>query len=79
MKERPTFEELRLRASTGKRYADVPGTGPEGATCKTCDHLRYTGTNKRFPKCGRTKYTRGDATTIKTSSPACSQYAKVTP
>lgn len=73
---RPTLDELRARhgAMQGGRYADAPGSGPEGKTCKSCAWLRYTGHSKRFPKCGRTKYTRGDATTIKTGSPACRLY-----
>jgi len=72
---RPTMEELRAIALVqGKRYADMPGTGPDGATCKTCAWLTYTGNVKRFPKCGKTAFTHGDATTIKTSSPACRKY-----
>ena len=75
---RPTMEELRARVGVqGKKYADMPGTGPEGRTCKTCAFLAYSGSYKgpkRWPKCGKTKWTHGDATTIKTSSPACRLY-----
>lgn len=74
---RPTMEELRAKlGQMDKRYGDIPGTGPAGATCKTCAFLRYTGNVKHYPKCGKTKYTHGDATTIKTSSPACRLYQR---
>lgn len=72
---RPTMDELRAKAGRmNARYAEEPGTGPQGETCKTCAHLRYTGHAKHYPKCGKTKYTHGDATTIKTSSRACRLY-----
>ena len=75
MSTRPTLDELRARLGTqGTRYADMPGTGPAGTTCKSCAFLAYTGNVKRYPKCGRTSFTHGDATTIKTSSPSCRLY-----
>ena len=79
----PTIEELRARAGAlhgrakpgwWKRYAGEPGTGPVGKTCKTCAFKRYAGHATQHPKCGLIPYTHGDATTIKTSSPACSLY-----
>lgn len=81
----PTLEELRallpLRG-TKKRglYAAAPGTGPAGETCRTCAHKTYTGqsTRARHPKCGLTKYTHGDATTIRTSTPACKHWTAST-
>lgn len=77
---RPTLDELRAKigAQTGPgggkiRYADVPGTGPEGKTCGDCAFLRNTGNPGMKPhyKCGKTTYTAGDATTIKARTPAC--------
>jgi len=74
---RPTMEELRAQVGAqgdkARRYAAEPGTGPAGATCHSCAFLRYTG-HAKYPKCGRTKYTRGDATTIRTRTPACRLY-----
>lgn len=73
----PTLDELRAQVITGTRkYADTPGTGPEGTTCHSCRHVRYTDPQgrARHPKCGLTNYTRGDATTIKTSTPSCRRY-----
>lgn len=62
-----------------KRYAAEPGTGPAGKTCHDCAHLCYTGNVKRYPKCGKTAYTHGDATTIKTRTPACSLFESYLP
>ena len=80
MSDQPTMEELRAQVvasyGTGGKYADAPGTGPEGTTCHSCAHLRHTGqaNPSKHPKCGLTKYTHGDATTIKTSTPSCRRY-----
>lgn len=77
------MDDLRARAGAqGRRpgarglYAAAPGTGPAGKTCRSCAHKRYTGLAKRasHPKCGLTQYTAGDATTIRTSTPACKFY-----
>lgn len=81
---RPTMEDLRARMpvkGTKRRglYAAPPGTGPEGKTCGDCAFLRYTGNIKRHPKCGKTKYTHGDATTILTRSPSCMHFKQDEP
>ena len=82
----PTFDELRaLLPVKGIRsrglYAGVPGTGPEGKTCHDCGWLRYSLASRptKYPKCGKVKYTRGDATTIKTSTAACQHFEEPTP
>lgn len=72
----PTLEELRraLPVVGQKRrglYFAAPGTGPEGKTCHDCAHLIYVRPSAKHPKCDRTKYTHGDATTIRTRTPAC--------
>lgn len=81
---RPTLEELRalLPAKDGKRrglYAGPPGSGPEGKTCHHCMYLTFTGNVRRHPKCGKTKYTHGDATTILTRSAACHHFRQHDP
>jgi hypothetical protein len=57
-----------------KGYADEPGTGPAGETCKTCQHLVTRSFAKNYFKCGLTDYTGGPGTDIRKSSPACSKW-----
>lgn len=81
----PTLDELRallpVKGGSKRRglYAAAPGTGPAGKTCRSCAHKTYTGGRKWHPKCGLTKYTHGDATTIRTSTPACKHYQEPAP
>lgn len=76
----PTWDELRaLLPVKGIKsrglYAGPAGTGPEGKTCHDCGWLRYSHHSKaKHPKCGKTKYTHGDATTIKTRTAACHHF-----
>lgn len=77
----PTFDELRARLpvkgiKSHGLYAGVAGTGPEGKTCHDCAWLVYTDPQGRpkHPKCGKTAYTCGDATTIKTRTAACQHF-----
>jgi hypothetical protein len=68
------------RSAQKSGYAALPGTGPEGETCKTCAHYVSTcpGGRKRFPKCGlmRSRWTHGQGTDIKAGSPACREWRK---
>ena len=55
-------------------YAQPPGTGPVGETCKTCRFKTYNhSATKRFLKCEllRHAWTHGEGTDIKAKSPAC--------
>lgn len=81
----PTFEEMRKRVAaqltsrgTKRRYAGEPGAGPVGMTCHECGWLTYTGKARpiTYPKCGKTAYTSGDATTIRTRTAACEHFAE---
>lgn len=56
-------------------YAGIPGTGPEGETCRSCAHKAYSGgCAGAYIKCSRMRalWTRGSATDIRASTPACS-------
>lgn len=53
-----------------------PGTGPEGKTCKTCDHLRVNAMSKNYYKCGLIKATGGPGTDIHLKDAACAYYDK---
>lgn len=57
-------------------YADVPGTGPAGETCKTCKHIYRKHMSKTYLKCALTQrwWTGGGGTDIKAGSPACSKW-----
>lgn len=84
MSDQPTMEELRakygsqanVRGSGKKRYAGEAGKGPAGETCGSCGHQRRSGNTKTYPKCGLVAWTSGDATTIKTRTPACEHWTK---
>ena len=55
-------------------YAARPGSGPQGETCGTCQHLvRVAGGNKSYRKCGfaRAKWTHGPGSDIQSRAPAC--------
>lgn len=61
-------------------YASTPGTGPAGKTCRTCEHKIYSHHSlPKHPKCNLVAWTAGDATTIKTSTPACRRYEERRP
>lgn len=50
------------------------GKGPEGATCKTCTHLRRKHFSKVYIKCDLRPNTNGPATDHKAGWPACGKY-----
>lgn len=55
-------------------YARQPGGGPEGETCKTCEHrCRVGGGRRAYSKCGlmRAAWTHGPGSDIKLKTPAC--------
>lgn len=60
-------------------YAAMPGTGPAGETCRSCDNLSGKLQSRRYYKCGltRAKWTGGPGTDVKVRSPACSKWAKL--
>lgn len=57
-------------------YADTPGTGPAGETCKTCRHLYRKMLAKTYLKCGLMErgWTGGGRTDVKATAPACSKW-----
>lgn len=59
-------------------YADRPGTGPPGETCRSCRHRKENEnrTARTYWKCGlmRHVWTGGAGTDIKAGSPACSKW-----
>lgn len=59
-------------------YAALPGTGPEGETCKTCKHIYRRQYAKTYLKCGlmRAHWTNGKSSDIKAGSSACKHWEK---
>jgi hypothetical protein len=70
-------QRRRLRGRTTKQhgYADRPGTGPQGETCKTCAHIVR---GRRYRKCAlrRATWTHGYGTDILASAPACKKWQR---
>lgn len=59
-----------------RAYPAQPGTGPEGETCKTCEHLHRNRQAKVYLKCWKmqTVWTGGGGSDVKARAPACSQW-----
>lgn len=57
-------------------YAALPGTGPVGETCRSCDHLSGKLQSRRYYKCDltRAKWTGSPNTDVRVRSPACSKW-----
>jgi hypothetical protein len=75
----PTERRKMFRAFIPKKglYAAIPGTGPEGETCRSCAHKAYMGgCAGHYIKCGlmRDRWTRGGGTDIKAGSSACAKW-----
>lgn len=66
----------RARSFKKGMYADTPGTGPAGETCKSCKHIYRKHMAKTYLKCALTQrwWTGGGGTDIKANSPACSKW-----
>ena len=58
-------------------YAQRPGSGPVGETCRSCAHATKWNTDTAaggFWKCVLIKPTRGPGTDIRLKSPACAYW-----
>jgi hypothetical protein len=74
------LERKRLRASTTpKGYAALPGTGPAGESCGSCEHLVRRQMAKTYLKCGLMErgWTRGPASDVRAKTPACSRWNRI--
>lgn len=61
-------------------YAALPGTGPAGETCGSCQHIARRRMAGVYLKCELTRaaWTRGAGTDIRARSPACSKWESPT-
>ena len=75
--ERSKLEAARRRLLKGS-YADVPGTGPAGETCKSCKHYGGKEMSRVYRKCELTRasWTSGSGTDVLAGAPACSKWEK---
>lgn len=76
-----TAERKRMKrraAEVARGYAAKPGTGPEGETCKSCQHNATVRQSKTFHKCALNKaaWAKSRRTDILVSSPACSKWER---
>lgn len=57
-------------------HAAQPGTGPEGETCRTCDHLYRRRYSKTYLKCGlmQAHWTGGRGSDVRARDPACRRW-----
>jgi hypothetical protein len=64
---------LKRKAPQPNGYAQPPGSGPKGETCKTCKHLARIRYSKTYLKCALIKegWTHGTGTDVKAKAPAC--------
>ena len=73
-------ERRHLRGGTqAKGYAAMPGTGPEGETCGSCDHLVRKRLARVYRKCGLMEHhwTGGKGTDVLTNAPACRNWKMI--
>jgi len=57
-------------------HAALPGTGPDGETCKTCRHLEHRQFAGVYLKCWlmRAYWTRGEGTDVRAADAACRRW-----
>lgn len=64
---------LKRKTPQPRGYAQPPGSGPKGETCKTCKHIARIRCSKTYIKCRLLEagWTHGPGTDIKAKAPAC--------
>ena len=63
------------RGKCVKVHSPLPGKGPEGETCGTCEYLVRVDYNDRiYYKCELRKYTHGEGSDIRLKWLACGQW-----
>ena len=66
----------RKKPRTPRGYAALPGTGPDGETCKSCEHIVRLAYGKVYRKCGLMEHiwTGGPRSDILAGAPACRRW-----
>lgn len=85
-----TEQEAQAQSPMGRRgrrkpvvkagFAALPGTGPEGETCGSCNHIVRLRYSRVYPKCRLMErlWTCGPGTDILVRSPACRRWEEQT-
>jgi len=62
-------------------HAAPPGSGPQGETCGSCEHIFRKSLSKTYIKCAlaRARWTGGGGTDIRVRDPACRLWEKAKP
>lgn len=71
---RPKGRRKKRKDPKPRGYARIPGTGPKGESCRTCDHaVRFRLSSKCIYKCvcNYPRWTKGRGSDIVLKSPAC--------
>lgn len=57
-------------------YAAIPGTGPTGETCRSCEHMVRKQISKTYLKCDlmSAHWTGGAGSDVRARSPACRRW-----
>lgn len=71
-------KKLKRKDPVPRGHAAIPGTGPQGETCKTCKHLYRRQYSKVYLKCAlmRGYWTGGRGSDIRAADPACKRWEK---
>lgn len=77
-------QRRKLKPPCGKGargHVAPPGTGPEGETCGSCEHLVRKHMAKVYLKCGlnQAKWTGGGKSDVRARDHACSKWEKASP
>lgn len=69
-------KKLKRRDPIPRGHAAIPGTGPEGETCRTCRHLERRELAKTYLKCGlmQSYWTGGGGSDVRAKDPACRRW-----
>jgi hypothetical protein len=74
----PAERRRLLKATRSKKtgHAAPPGTGPEGETCGSCEHLFRNSMARTYFKCllRRSTWTGGFGTDVRVRDPACKHW-----
>ena len=75
-------ERRRMKGGTrANGYAALPGSGPAGETCGSCEHLYRNRMAKTYYKCSLMErgWTGGKATDVLVRAPACRNWSAPLP